>query len=42
MAAHVYEDGYTLVEVMVLDGSTLKEKSKETFNFTAALFGMTL
>ena len=35
IAAHIYEAGYTELEVSLLDGTTLKEKTKHTYNITS-------
>ena len=34
IACHVYQDGYSLVSISNLDGTTLKEKSVRNFNLT--------
>ena len=35
-ACHIYQDGYSLVSISILDGSSLKEKKVRNFNLTAA------
>merc|ERR1711937_988034 len=40
IACHVYEAGYSLLEMTRLDGTTLKEKKKSDYNTSALLFGM--